>query len=65
MTLMEYITWLGLSMATVGLLVMATLWTFISRCPECGSTATRAVGGFDPRIRVCRTCLSLYKTGSP
>jgi predicted membrane metal-binding protein len=52
----------GLSMAAVTMIVVGGLWTVISKCPECGSMATRAIE-VDPRIRICRKCYSLYKTG--
>ena len=52
---------LELSTAAIALLVVGALLTSISRCPECGSLATRQVGGMDRGIRVCRACFSLYK----
>jgi hypothetical protein len=51
------------ALSTMALLVVVALCVSLSRCPECGSAATRAVGQMDPRVRICRTCFSLYKIG--
>jgi hypothetical protein len=59
---MELLGPFGLSTAVVAMFVVGVLWTVISRCPECGSVATRAIA-IDPRIRICRRCFSLFKTG--
>ena len=47
----------------MAVLIVVAMWTSLSRCPECGSVATRAVGQMDLRVRVCRACFSLYKVG--
>jgi len=60
-SIVELVGLLGLSTAAVTLLVVGVLWASISRCPECGSLATRPVGAMDQGIRVCRACFSLYR----
>ena len=59
-TPVELVDLLGFSTVALALLAVAVLLTSLSRCPDCGSLATRPVG-MDRGLRVCRTCFSIFK----
>jgi len=58
--LVESFDLLGLSTVAFALVALAVLLTSLSRCPDCGSLATRPVG-IGRGLRVCKTCFSVYE----
>src|SRR6266513_558025 len=57
----EVVDLLGASTVVAALLAVAVLLTSLSRCPDCGSLATRPVEAMGQGIRVCKTCFNIYK----